>query len=548
MPVIAVPGWPRVRPGPYPGHRAAAPGLPCNGRELRGAGVVTGGSLLSGRNGGHAAGFEHELIEQMCAVSGLDAPGGRDLLIDMLAGRLPELANVRRHSRKRHDILEIFQACWRKPSGLSVLADTLQEYDPGSIPVLRIVELVSASPVLAVLPEAEIRRARSLLSRLPHPDPQGLLYAAAGDLPLPARPVATLQEAFDFLADANARPDGLLPVLVLVEHAIAAGAASGADRQVVDGLRSWNDEQGTRLDLVEPLETLRSQITRGVAEPAPACLVVQLSKHGMSPDEYLLSHWRQRRPGSWRPERGEDQIVALGEVEAAVEQLVESVEEDWGEHPGRPVLEFVLPLQLLNHPVEWLPMASHSSSATALCLDFPVALRSLERMRARRYHRRWRNRWQQMTAGPRILCHWDTTGERGHDPVRWNSTLAADERLVSVALNAPPLTGPEGRQETLEAALRAGVPLAVWDRRPAPPGDFRKRVDKLLKGTAAELPERVRQLRTEAATAAAAQRDAHSGRHLAVLLDNPNRMVDWSEHPASEPGSVRGGHNDEGTS
>ncbi len=125
----------------------------------------------------------------------------------------------------------------------------------------------------------------------------------------------------------------------------------------------------------------------------------------MSSDEYLLSHWRQRRPGSWRPERGKDRIVALGDVEAAVEQLVESVEEDWSEQPGRPVLEFVLPLHMLNRPMEWLPSASHSPSATALCLDYPVALQSLERMGARRYHRRWRNRWQQLAAGPRIVCH-----------------------------------------------------------------------------------------------------------------------------------------------
>ncbi|MEU2427478.1 hypothetical protein ABZ619_41945 [Streptomyces sp. NPDC007851] len=58
-------------------------------------------------------------------------------------------------------------------------------------------------------------------------------------------------------------------------------------------------------------------------------------------------------------------------------------------------------------------------------------------------------------------------------------------------------------------------------------------------------------MQNEAVTAAAAQRDAHTGCHLAVLLDDPNLMVDWSEHPrhpASEPGGVRGGHNDEGTS
>ncbi len=32
-------------------------------------------------------------------------------------------------------------------------------------------------------------------------------------------------------------------------------------------------------------------------------------------------------------------------------------------------------------------MAPHAASATELYLDYPVALRRLERMRARRYHR-----------------------------------------------------------------------------------------------------------------------------------------------------------------
>ncbi len=102
--------------------------------------------------------------------------------------------------------------------------------------------------------------------------------------------------------------------------------------------------------------------------------------------------------------------------------------------------------------------------------------------------------------------------------MRWNSTLAADELLVLVALTAPPLSlsGPGGRQATLDAALRAGLPLAVWDRRPTPPGDFRKRVDKWLRRVPTELSIHVRQLSNQMLT----------GRDVGFVWDDPDRMVD----------------------
>ncbi len=91
-----------------------------------------------------------------------------------------------------------------------------------------------------------------------------------------------------------------------------------------------------------------------------------------------------------------------------------------------------------------------------------------------------------------------------------------------------------------------GVPLAVWDRSPALSPDFRRRARKLLKGKAIELPQLAQELRGEAATAAARQRDVHPGRHLAVLFDDPNRLADWSGGAQPAAGSARGGHDDEG--
>ncbi|MFE6228472.1 hypothetical protein [Streptomyces sp. NPDC057854] len=503
-------------------------------------------------HGAHAPEFRRELVDQLCAVPGLDVPGSRDLLISMLAERLPEVGDVRRHGSTRLDVLEIVRSCLRDPDGLRELADTLSLYAPGATPVLRIRELVASVPspaaapdVLPVLSPAELHQARGLLTRIRHLDAPGLLYAAAGELPLPPAPVTGLGEAFDLLVRVNARPDGLLPVNVLVEHVIAALDGSDAHRGVADDLRAWNDARAAALHLTPQLAAVRADIARAAtAQPAPACLVVQLCRSGRDPDRYLLSHWRQIRPGPWRPERGEDRLVTLAEVPAAVGELVDRAEKEWAGRPGRPVLEFVLPFHLLNHPMEWLTPGSDLT--TALCLTYPVVLRSLERMRATEHHRKWHNRWQQMLDSPDTPCHWDTAGHRNHDPVRWSTALVADERLVSVALGAPPLRGTAGRASPLETALRAGVPLAVWDRRPEPPAEFRRRAKRLLKGKAIELPQRAKKLRGEAATAAAGQRDAHVGRHLAVLFDDPNRLVDWSGSPGQAVVGARGGHDDEG--
>ncbi|MER7596865.1 VMAP-C domain-containing protein [Streptomyces hydrogenans] len=515
---------------------------------------MTGGLLYDEGHGAHASDLTRELVDQLCAVPGLETTDGRGLLIDTLADQLPEAANIPRHNRLRPGVLEIVRFCRREPGGLHELAAALALYDPGSAPALHVRGLIAAAPpaaVLPALPDSECLVVTGLLDRVRHLDAHGLLYAAADGIPLPLHPVATLGEAFSFLTRANTRPDGLLPTMVLVEHVAAGLDGRGPDdTRTADALREWNDVQAKKLERRPALEAVRTALGRPhPAQPAPACVVVQLCRSGMHPDRYLLSHWRQMRPGPWRPERGEDRLVTLDEVPAAVERLLQRAEQDWARQPGRPVLEFVLPVNLLNEPMEWFPVAFRPDAATALCLTYPVVLRSLERMRATEFHRRWHNRWQQALDSPDTACHWDTAGSRGHDREQWTSTLTADERLVSVALSAPPLPEDrdrDGSQASLIDALYAGVPMAVWDRRSSGSADFRKRARRLLTGKAIELPQRVHQLRKDAATAAAGKRDAHVGRHLAVLFDDPNRLVDWSGAPGSDLGSARGGHHEEG--
>ncbi|GHA68254.1 hypothetical protein ACIQRS_10290 [Streptomyces termitum] len=510
----------------------------------------------------HTKELWRELINQLCAMQSLDTPDGRNLFINLLSEQLPDISDVPRHGRTRLDILEIVHLCQRLDQGPRHLADAVEDMAPRSGPAQKVRELVdaltsaSAVPgVLPALPETDADEVRALLARLPHLDAHGLLYAAAGDLPLPDRPVTGLGAAFDHLVRANARPDGLLPVTVLVEHVAAALDRAGTHPGDAAALREWNDARTAGAALGAPLAALRAELGRApAAQPAPACLVVQLCRSGMDPDRYLLSHWRQLRPGPWRPERGEDRLVTLAEVAGAVDRLVQRTEEEWAARTGRPVLEFILPFHLLNQELEWPAPAPGTDLPEPLGLVYPVVLRSLDRMRAKAHHRKWRNRWQQLLDSPDTACHWDTADRRDHDAVRWSSELVADESLIAVALAAPPVQRP-GTRSSLEVALRAGVPTVFWDRRPQPAADFRKRARKLLKGKAVDLPQRVQLLRKEAATATAGQRDTHVGRHLAVLFDDPDRLVDWAgaPHPGAASGAphrgagtVGGGHDDEG--
>jgi hypothetical protein len=74
--------------------------------------------------------------------------------------------------------------------------------------------------------------------------------------------------------------------------------------------------------------------------------------------------------------------------------------------------------------------------------------------------------------------------------------------------------------------LRAGIPIIIWDRRERRDDNFRESVDPLLGGSPMTLADRVQEFRSQAAIVDAALQDAHLGRHLAVLWDDPHRLVD----------------------
>jgi vWA-MoxR associated protein C-terminal domain len=106
------------------------------------------------------------------------------------------------------------------------------------------------------------------------------------------------------------------------------------------------------------------------------------------------------------------------------------------------------------------------------------------------------------------------------DLARWDAQLRAAD-ATSVVLSSAP-TDPLGRAE-LEIALRAGVPVAIWDRRGRTSPETGELIRNLMNCPPSDVVRRLRRLRAEAATALEPHK--HPGRHLAILWDDPTRQV-----------------------
>ena len=150
-----------------------------------------------------------------------------------------------------------------------------------------------------------------------------------------------------------------------------------------------------------------------------------------------------------------------------------------------------------------------------------VVVRSLDRHDRRDLHGRWGSRWRAFTEGRAGRVHWYPEDGRSH--------LLSEPPPAVVVLSAAPGSvrragGAHGSPDELGEALRAGVPVVLWDRRGDNDPAFRAALRGLLdRHDPRALPGVVRALRI-----ASSDRDSEAetvvGRHVALLWDDPDRM------------------------
>ena len=274
--------------------------------------------------------------------------------------------------------------------------------------------------------------------------------------------------------------------------------------------------------------TLRTEPVESAPGPGMAYLVIQLEKYGGDDTSYLVSYWHQWISPTWQPVRGEDQRVDRAELEATVDRIVFETERRWADKDGPVTIEFVLPWELLNAPVDAWRKELTSLSPTPLAMDYPVVVRSLERLQARHWHRLWRSRWRLLTTRSQAEdAVYFADGDQ--TDIRLEAILKSDMSLIAMVLNQPPAPRSAGEKQAL-AGLRAGLPILIWHREQPAESSIRPVLRSLMNSNSpadsglARLPAYIAQLRQLAWEQDPDQRAEHVGYGFAILWDDPDRQ------------------------
>jgi len=404
---------------------------------------------------------------------------------------------------------------------------TVSVKETSTVAWLRLPDRAAPAGVLDWLPAAELQRLREWLHGITVSQLPTLVHRAAGPGVPPAPSGASAWDAFTYLMDFNAGADGFPPALMFVE--LVARQVGG---EVSAKLTKWNNDQARRLRLDPELWARRATGASRVPADSLLHLMIVVQPDGIDPDRYLLSHWRQDDPAEWPPARGDTRMAAFDGLEQCIDDLVVSAEQAWSGHGGGVALEFVLPRALLNLPVHRWHKEHDSGDPHPLCLDYPIVMRSLERMRSPHWHRVWHQRWQTLINDPSVTRVYFGQPRDTKERHRLDAVLR-DPRWVLMVLTATPPSQPQAGADELVAALRSGLPALVWHPQ-ASPDDLREVITRLVDGDRlADLPGRTHASRQAAFRSSSTPFDLIV-RDLVVLWDDPHRLV-FLDQPPSQP-------------
>lgn len=471
--------------------------------------------------------IEGELVDLLSGMHLLHQPDSRRLLVGKLRERLSD-HGVNDYDNPRMQSIEIVRVCLLD---LATLIEVLAFFEPAAAhlgPLHRLRHEIDAVELLTVEDWTELRPALSAH----RPDSLGWLYQRATDHKTATPPswCVSAWDVFVYLTGQNAPAHGLPPnmlFLVLLEYEV--------DRATARLIRERNRRQASLLDLTEDLDLRRARVNAGDRTPEPYVYLVIQVEPDLAPGStvYTVSHYRQWQGAQgWHSRRhGQLTDVAHADLESTVERIVHQMEIEWSDRRADVAVELVLPVELLNEDVAWWrkePASAHLEQKV-LAMDYPVVVRSLNRLRQPEWHRAWRRRWEHLQAEPAHSRLFRSRPDGAAYLTRLEAELTADPRWSTLLLSAAPTPGnPLGFKEVM-TALRAGLPVIVWHRaRPSDTEFWEEIRDMTADGRIARLPVHARQARLDA-LALEPHADRHSGRHLVVLWDDPDRTPEL--HP-----------------
>jgi hypothetical protein len=474
--------------------------------------------------------IERDFVEALeeCPLAREDS--SRELMVTNIGRQLGAELSLRKQTTARLNIIELVRVCAGLPRGLELLTEQIRFADPlaPQLPELRhLCDAWQAAHTLADI-WLDLRTTLKPLRLAAGREAAELLRLAAiatesrlQELPPQC---STVWRLFVYLVGANTGPGTPPPAMVLLDSL----AEQVADPPMARKMRGWNRSLAVKWGLTELLDGAAWRTPAHRGDIRAAYLVIQMEPDAMDADQLLLSHWRQCDPHGWRPQRGEDRTVTLSNLEAAVDDLIAGLETMLGASADAArmpdiELEFVLPAELLNFPVQLLRKSALAAETVPLAVDHPVVIRSLERLRMPRLHLAWRRRWARIASGDPVRPYWSQPSGANYFE-RLAAELSTDQRVFSLILSSPPVQGNDDALREIHAALRAGIPAIMWHRLDCSASAFRDAVTTMVAdGALVHLRERVTELRRNALRLGV-ETPGHPGWDIALLWDDPTRF------------------------
>ncbi|MFD5093589.1 hypothetical protein ACFWMR_23505 [Amycolatopsis thailandensis] len=374
------------------------------------------------------------------------------------------------------------------------------------------------SAVLDLIPHKDLVGLHHHLTRMEVPQLAVMMSRALGPaVPLPRlEGVTDAWGAFHLLTDFNAGPDGIPPAVTFLR--LLGENVEGEPGAMI---ARWIADQARSLRLVPALGD--QQKNRPPLPERPHLhLMIMLEPISGDPTRCTLAFWRQDDPEVWPPALGGVREIGIEEVEFRVDDVILETEGVWSGQSMSASVEFLLPRTLINLPVQRWAKEHGTGQPQPLRYGYRLGIRSLERMRARYWHRAWHVRWDSMVENPAAeRLHYSGCAEFEGHPI---DAILSDEHWVGLVLAKPPSprADPGSAPDELTSALRSGLPVVLWHP-DAEPENLRELLDWVLAEERGfiELPDR-RKLANSGAAVPFKNSLAHD---LVVMWDDPKRVI-----------------------
>ncbi|MFC1400250.1 MULTISPECIES: effector-associated domain 2-containing protein [Streptacidiphilus] len=467
------------------------------------------------------------IVDALMEIPALESREARALLVDLVAEATGRRVSLREQPTEQLHLIELFRFCAAAEDGISSLARCVSAIERDTPQGSAVRQLADEWNALEAVPELihSWGYLEHVMAALPLPRAVRSRFvqeATNAQLSAPPAHSGTPWTDLLYLMGQNAAPARLPPWMLYLER-----ATSWMEHAAALEVRARNRKWAFRWKIAGELDRARwisPEHSPFVPPRHQEYLAIQISPDPLQEEYYTVSHsfLTDARDQGW--EQGDVMHrVCRSELEHAVSRLVSQVERANGDRAAHLGLEFVLPFELLNLPVDWWPRDVDETPGIPLALDYPVVVRSLDRLLNGDWHRRWRNRWDRLLMGGAVGASVCINGPQHPDAaLRSLEARLSDEQYVALVLSEPPTPDREQGHREIRAALRSGLPVVIWHRSSGLTSEFRAALDDLLAEGLQNLPARLAAFRRQAAGIDPERQSQHIGRHLAVLWDDPD--------------------------